>query len=104
MCVRACVRACVCVCVCVCVRARAFVVYAVRMVSKDKILRFTDTFIIIIITYTKCISWGERTASVTVFLSPLRRQPHAVFGGFMSISGLWMLQCKAPVMAKIVPA
>ena len=33
VCVRACVRACVCVCVCV---------------SKDKILRFTNTFIIII--------------------------------------------------------
>ena len=38
---------CVCVCVCVCVRAcvRACVrVYAFRIVSMDKILRFTNSF------------------------------------------------------------
>ena len=49
-CVRACgacVRACVCVCVCVCVRARVCV-YALRIVTRDKILRFKNTFIIII--------------------------------------------------------
>ena len=41
MCVRACARARarVCVCVCVCVRARAL-----RIVSRDKILRFKNTF------------------------------------------------------------
>ena len=44
-CVCACVRVCVCVCVCVrvCVRARAL-----RIVSMDKTLRFTNTSIIII--------------------------------------------------------
>ena len=37
-------------CVCVCVRARTRVsVYALKIVSKDKILRFTNTLIIIII-------------------------------------------------------
>ena len=41
-CVRACARACVRVCVCVCVRARAL-----RIVARDKILRFENTFIII---------------------------------------------------------
>ena len=50
-----CVRACVCVyvacvrvplCVCVCARAR---VYALRIVSMDKIMRFTNIIIIIII-------------------------------------------------------
>ena len=49
-CVRACsrVRACACVraCVCACVRA---CVYALRIVSTDKILRFIETFTIIII-------------------------------------------------------
>ena len=45
MCIR---DRCVCVCVCVCARARARV-YALRIVSVDKILRFTDTLIIIII-------------------------------------------------------
>ena len=48
---RARARARVCVCVCVCVRAcvRACVcVCTLRIVSTDKILRFTNTFIIII--------------------------------------------------------
>ena len=39
-CVLVCVRACVHVCVCVCVRARAL-----RIVSRDKILRFKNTVI-----------------------------------------------------------
>ena len=46
VCVRACVRACVRVCVCVCVRARARLL-ALRIVSMDKSLRFTNTLIII---------------------------------------------------------
>ena len=37
---------CVCVCVCVCVRACA---RAVRIISKDTLLRFINTFTIIII-------------------------------------------------------
>ena len=36
-----CVRACVCVCVCVCARARACA--GIRLVSRDKILCFTNT-------------------------------------------------------------
>ena len=40
VCVCACVRAGMCVCVCV-------HVYALRIVSRDKILHFTNTFIII---------------------------------------------------------
>ena len=54
VCVRACVRACVRVCVCVCVRA---CVHALRIVSRDKILRFRNTVIyhlIIIIGFIKC--------------------------------------------------
>ena len=47
VCVRACVRACVCVCVCVCVSARARV-YALRIVSRDKILRFKNTLILVV--------------------------------------------------------
>ena len=43
-----CVGASVCVCVCVCVRA-----YVLRIVSRDKILRFKNTLIIIIITLYK---------------------------------------------------
>ena len=39
--------ACVCVCVCVCVRVCACA-YVHRIVSTDKILRFINTFIIII--------------------------------------------------------
>ena len=39
-----CVGACVCVCVCVCARTRA---RALRIVSRDKILRFKNTLIII---------------------------------------------------------
>ena len=62
-CVRACVRVCVCVCecvrvwvcacvcVCACVRAcvRACVCVSARVVSTDKILRFTNALIIVII-------------------------------------------------------
>ena len=47
MCV--CVCVCVCVCLCVCVRARAYKhmhVCALKIVSMDKILHFTNTFII----------------------------------------------------------
>ena len=42
-----------CVCVCACVRARARVcvsVYALRIVSMDTILRFTNILVVIIIT------------------------------------------------------
>ena len=52
-CVRACVRArararvCVCVCVRACVRGFSACVRALRIVSKDKILRFTNALIII---------------------------------------------------------
>ena len=54
VCVRACVRACVCVCVCVCV-----CMDALRIVSTDKILRFTYTLIIVISTLiiiSECIA------------------------------------------------
>ena len=51
VCVRACVHACMCVCmqerVCVCVSVRACAhvrVYALRIVSTDKILRFKNTY------------------------------------------------------------
>ena len=41
---------CVCVCVCVCARARARArVYALRIVSRNMILRFKNTYQIIII-------------------------------------------------------
>ena len=46
---------CVCVCVCVCVRPRAHAcacVHALRIVSIDTILRFINTLIIIINSYT----------------------------------------------------
>ena len=41
-----CAGACVCVCVCARVCVRAYVVYALRMVSMNKILCFTNTVII----------------------------------------------------------
>ena len=44
LCVRECVRVCVCVCVRVCVRAY---ICALRLVSKDKSLRFIKTLVII---------------------------------------------------------
>ena len=68
-CVRACVRVCVCVCVCACVRACAWVrawmctrvrMYALRIVYKDRILRFINTlfyFIIIIISITNIMKY-----------------------------------------------
>ena len=51
VCVCLCVRVCVCVHVCVCLTVCACVVtreHALKIVSMDKILRFTETFIIII--------------------------------------------------------
>ena len=45
------INVCVCVCVCVFVCARAHM-YTLRIVSMDKILRFTNTSIIIIIIKT----------------------------------------------------
>ena len=32
-----------------------------------------------------------------------KEQPHAVFGGFTSISGAWMLICKELIMAEDSP-
>ena len=46
-CVCVCVPVCVCVCVCVCVRVRV-PVCALRIVSRDKIWCFKNTFVIII--------------------------------------------------------
>ena len=43
VCVCVCVRVCACVCVCVCVCG----VYALRMVSRGKILRFKNMLIVI---------------------------------------------------------
>ena len=54
-----CAGACVCVCVCVraCVRAyMRMCVYALRIVSRDNILRFKNIFIIIIIK-TVSLQW-----------------------------------------------
>ena len=55
VCVRVCVFVCLCVCVRVCARARVCVcvgggggVYALTIVSRDKILRFKTTFVIVI--------------------------------------------------------
>ena len=45
-----CISVCVCVCVSVCVRVCACA-HALRVASRDKILRFKNTFIIIIINY-----------------------------------------------------
>ena len=47
VCVRACVRACVCVCVCV---------FALRIVSRDKILRFKNTLIINYYYYLRSVN------------------------------------------------
>ena len=59
----------------------------------------------------KFISWGKSIACVTVvvvvFNSAGYGQPHAVFGGFISISGGLMLLCTELVIAswlRIVPA
>ena len=55
-CVRACVRVCVCVCVydCVCAGVRARVSVC-RIVSMDRILRFTNTLIIINTGFPGCV-------------------------------------------------
>ena len=70
VCVSVCVRACVRVraCVCVCVRARAL-----RIVSRDKILRVKKYFIIIIniiITYVayKMIAIVQMTACIVIIV------------------------------------
>ena len=42
----------------------------------------------------KCFSHVGRIARVTIFqlwLPPAMRQPHAIFGGFTSVSGCWLL-------------
>ena len=54
-----CVGASVCVCVCVCVSLSVCLcvcVYALRIVSWDKILRFKNTFIIIINIINQLVS------------------------------------------------
>ena len=53
----------------------------------------------------KCIPQVEKIASVTFLLLLLlitqpRGQPHTVFGGFISISGGWILSCKEPIKAE----
>ena len=57
VCVCVCVRACVCVCACMCVH-----VYALRIVSMDKILHFTNTLIIFYYYFTA----GHKMAALTV--------------------------------------
>ena len=57
-----CAGACVCVCVCMSAYMHAYVcvcvcVYALRIVSRDKILCFKNTFIIIIIIIIMCLSY-----------------------------------------------
>ena len=81
VCVRACVRSCVrawvcadmraCVRVCVCVCARAL-----RIVSMDKILRFTNT--VIIINYYQIKAWICMTVSTEyrLFLKGLLEDRH----------------------------
>ena len=48
MCVCVCVCVCVCMCVCVCVCV-CLCVYALRIMSRDRILRVKNTLIIIIL-------------------------------------------------------
>ena len=60
-----CAGACVCVCVCVCVHAH---VYVLRIVSMDKILCFTNTFIISIYTVCRSVSAQCRTFIDTAIL------------------------------------
>ena len=55
LCVCACVRACVRACACV----RVYV-YALRIVSRDKILCFKNTFIIIIIIQTLMVCFRPK--------------------------------------------
>ena len=35
-----------------------------------------------------------------IIIAPPRGEPHAVFGGFISISGGWMLLCKELIMSE----
>ena len=36
----------------------------------------------------------DEIAFVTILVTPTHEQPHAVFGGRISISGGWLLVCK----------
>ena len=68
---------CVCVCVCVCVSVCVSVhVYALRIVSRDKILRFKNTFIIIIIYKKKVIKRIRK--STIIFLKILLNKDRLV--------------------------
>ena len=63
-----CLCVCVCVCVCVCMRAH---MCALRIVSRDKILRLKNTFIIIIIKIIIVILyfWADALSSSCVKLN-----------------------------------
>ena len=56
-------------------------------------------------TVTNALQQGEMTARIAFskhayFTIPPQGQPHAVFGEFISISRVWMLLCKEPIMAE----
>ena len=63
-----CVCVCVCECECVCVR-----VYALRIVSRDKILRFRNTFIILLLLLL--LSVKKRTLLNRVLTAQLIERP-----------------------------
>ena len=41
--------------------------------------------------------------TVLFFITPEHGQPHAVFGGFISISGGWRVVCREPIVAEDIP-
>ena len=84
-CVCVCVYECVCVCVCVCAGARAL-----RIVSTDNILRFTDTLMIII---TLLYEMASKTSLVSlglqaVIICTMRVYYLAVRDGVKDLVGL----------------
>ena len=88
-CMHACVHVClhVCVCACMCVHARTHM-YALRSVSMDKILRSTNTLIIIMITcpVVKAPSEGEGERS-----EDLAQHQHTHNGHILPHWRLWFL-------------
>ena len=51
----------------------------------------------------KYISEGEGIVCLTIFISLPHRQPHAIFRGFISVSGSWMLFRKEHMMLEDGP-
>ena len=107
-CVRACVRVCVCVCVCVCVYGsqgehsgaiRYIQLYTDNAASQG-MLRSDITVKVyraLKINYSS-VHRVRGSRVLTLFVTPSHGQPHAIFGGFKSSSGGWMLLCKERAM------